>query len=357
MTLFVGDVASHQGDNIDGIVADNNAVIVKVTEGNYYVNPNWQTQAQKVLNAGKKLGLYHFINAGIDNQTQAQFFLDNIGDMANQAGVALILDFENMSNSEQYPTLTGGEPKAIADYIDAKTGKTTWLYIGYADIQNGYSWDDMKDRPLWVADYPSNDGGPYTQELQEWVDKNHFNKLKFWSIVTMWQYDSVPYDRSVFYGDEETWDKLAGGNQSQPDEQATFRVQQASVTNDSAGAVAKPYIENFKRVGDIWAILGSFRNTETQFVDDIYQSRVDDLCADPFDWPNNGIYTKLLDDLDDMEGRSFEDGHSLKFKPEYQRGKIAKYAPNIGEHGAVAVDFGDGNGLIWFDAKKLWEHE
>lgn len=125
----------------------------------------------------------------------------------------------------------------------------------------------------------------------------------------------------------------------------------------TTGAVAKPYIENFKQVGNIWVIRGTFQNTETQLVNGIYQARVDDLCADPFDWTNNGIYTKLLDDLDDMEGRSFEDGHTLKFKPENQRGDIVKYAPNVGEHGAVAVDFGDGNGLIWFDAKKLWEHE
>lgn len=346
MTLYVGDVSSHQGDNIDGIVADNNAVIVKVTEGNYYVNPNWQTQAQKVLNAGKKLGLYHFINAGVDNNTQAQYFLDTIGGYANQAGVALILDFENMSNRTQYPTLTGNEPKAIADYIDAKTGKTTWLYIGYADIQSGYTWDDMKDRPLWVADYPSNDGSPYSQELQEWEDTHHFNVLKYWSTVTMWQYDSNPYDRSVFYGDEGTWDKLAGGtgSDSQPsDNQATFRSEPATSAIDKFISVANKFV-----------LAGSFVIDTCELQDGIYQVKSEELCADPFDWPDNGIPTKLLDDLDDMDGRSFEDGHRVAFKKEYQRGTIDKYDR---EANAVGIDFLDGNGIIWFDADKFWNHE
>ncbi|CAK1225912.1 4-beta-N-acetylmuramidase) [Fructobacillus fructosus] len=346
MTLYVGDVSSHQGDNIDGIVADNNAVIVKVTEGNYYVNPNWQTQAQKVLNAGKKLGLYHFINAGVDNNTQAQYFLDTIGGYANQAGVALMLDFENMSNRTQYPTLTGNEPKAIADYIDAKTGKTTWLYIGYADIQSGYTWDDMKDRPLWVADYPSNDGSPYSQELQEWEDTHHFNVLKFWSTVTMWQYDSVPYDRSVFYGDKGTWDKLAGGtgNESQPsDNQVTFR----SEPETSA-------IDKFIGVANKFVLAGPFVIDTCQLVNGVYQVKSEELCADPFDWSDNGIPTKLLDDLDDMDGRSFEDGHRVAFKKEYQRGTIDKYDR---EANAIGIDFLDGNGIIWFDADKFWNHE
>lgn len=212
MVLYGADVSQYQGSDVSGIVNDNDIIIVKVSEGDYYVNPYWKEQASTVINSGKKLGLYHFINAGVDNNTQAQYFLDRAGEYATQSGVALIIDFENMSDRTKYPTLTGNEPKAIADYIDAKTGKTTWLYIGYADIQSGYTWDDMKDRPLWVADYPTNDGGPYTDELQNWVDTHHFNVLKYWTTVTMWQYDSKPYDRSVFYGTSETWNALSKSN-------------------------------------------------------------------------------------------------------------------------------------------------
>lgn len=213
MVLYGADVSQYQGSDVSGIVNDNDIIIVKVSEGAYYVNPYWKDQASTVINSGKKLGLYHFINAGVDNNTQAQYFLDNAGEYATRSGVALILDFENNPDRTKYPTLTGNEPKAIADYIDDKTGKTTWLYIGYADIQSGYKWDDMKERPLWVADYPKNDGSAYTEELQNWVNDNHFNKLKYWSTITMWQYDSKPYDRSVFYGDNNKWSLLTKNGQ------------------------------------------------------------------------------------------------------------------------------------------------
>lgn len=142
---------------------------------------------------------------------------------------------------------------------------------------------------------------------------------------------------------------INNGGQSVP-------TQTASTSTSDVQLTGKTYIDNFKKGGDIWVIRGTFRNTTVELQSNIYQARVDELCADPFDWFNNGIPTKLLDDVDDMDGRSFEDGHTLKFKSENQRGKIARYAPNVGDNGAVAVDFGDGNGLVWFDAKKFWQH-
>ena len=208
--LKIADVSSYQGNDISGILNANDGVIVKATQSTDYVNPSYQDQVNATRSAGKKLGVYHFVQGNVDVNAQAQHFLDTIGDLATDDQVPLILDFENNSN---YPVLSGNEPRQFADYVYNKTGKKIWLYISNSDIRgggHGYYWSDMNDNPVWVAGYPLNDGSGYSADLQNWADQHYFNNLPWWGEnVTMWQFDSNPYDQSVFYGDQGTWDKLA----------------------------------------------------------------------------------------------------------------------------------------------------
>ncbi|WP_331474907.1 GH25 family lysozyme [Convivina praedatoris] len=232
--MFVADVSDNNPADISGIISENDAVIVKVTEGNSYVNKHVTTQVNQVKESGKKLGLYHFIVGGIDAKEQAQFFLDNAAPECYDPDVPLLLDFENMAG---YPVLSGYEPREIADYIYEKTGKKVWLYIGYSDVVNsvhGYSWEDMADNPVWIADYPYMAPTEYTQELQDWADNTHFVNIKEWKIITMWQYVCVPYDRSIFYGDARTWDLLAAPVNNQTDQHPESESPQPDSQSDTA---------------------------------------------------------------------------------------------------------------------------
>lgn len=143
----------------------------------------------------------------------------------------------------------------------------------------------------------------------------------------------------------------AGGNYV-PSQSAPSSTAQPTASSSTG----KTYIDNFKNGGDRFVLQGTMVNNHTELQNGIYQSEIDELTADPFDWTDNGIPTKLLDDLSDPAGRSFNDGATVRFKSQYQRGTIDKYLPNVGENGAVGIDFLDGNGIIWFDAKKFWEH-
>ena len=70
------DVSSHQaGINIPALWAD--FVIVKATEDDDYMNPHMNTQATATLNAGKRLGFYHFARPG-NATTQAHYFVNTI---------------------------------------------------------------------------------------------------------------------------------------------------------------------------------------------------------------------------------------------------------------------------------------
>ncbi|CAK1224112.1 N-acetylmuramoyl-L-alanine amidase CwlA (CwlA) [Fructobacillus cardui] len=116
---------------------------------------------------------------------------------------------------------------------------------------------------------------------------------------------------------------------------------------------AQTAIQKLQACGDRFVLQGSFINDNCQLQYGIYQVRSQELTVEPFAWRDNGIPTKLLDDLDDPQGRSFNDDGRVAFKKAYQRGTIDKYSENAN---AVGIDFLDGNGIIWFDADKFWNH-
>lgn len=210
MTLNAVDLSNNNADLIKRALPYNDIVIAKATEGNYQQDSTFFTIMEAGLSAGKKVGAYLFVNGGIDAEEQAQYFLDYIGEYAYDPRVMLIIDFENASDKEKYPTLSGYEPARIANYVYARTKKKMMLYIGLIDIISGqYSWEDMQDNPLWLADYANPDDPDFTDDISNWYQENVFNKLKYWRLVTMLQYSTTPWDNSIFFGDDDTWDILA----------------------------------------------------------------------------------------------------------------------------------------------------
>ena len=111
-------------------------------------------------------------------------------------------------------------------------------------------------------------------------------------------------------------------------------------------------IDKFKAGGDEFVLKDPFKIETCQLEDGIYQVQSEELAADPFDWKDNGIATKLLVDLSGT--RNFDDGAQVKFTDENNHGTIDEYDR---EANAVGIDFKDGNGVIWFDADKFWNHQ
>lgn len=222
--LNVADISVHNS-NYTTAINENDAVIVKITEGLSYVNPLANEQYQAAKSAGKLVGIYHFIVGGLDSAAQADYFYQNAKNYADEDGTVLVLDWER---PKLYPNLSGDEPVAFLERLRALTGKTGLLYIGHEDVVNGaYNWSDIAGKySLWVAGYPLNNGAPYTSDLQAWADRNYFSNPAYnGQAIAMWQYDSEPYDRSVFYGNRDAWLAIGTvGGQVQP-EQTTKKAQ------------------------------------------------------------------------------------------------------------------------------------
>jgi len=208
MTLWVADISAHN-QNYDSIIKSNDATIIKISEGLSYINPLANGQINTVKKYNKRLGLYHFIIGGLDVKAQADYFYNHAANYINEKGTILVLDWERPGG---YPSLTGNEPKIFLDRLYELTGKRGLLYIGTSDfISSAYNWSDIKnDYGLWVAGYPLNNGAAYSQSLQNWANNSqiYFGNRKYTGYsVAMWQYDSSPYDRSIFYGSASDWDK------------------------------------------------------------------------------------------------------------------------------------------------------
>jgi len=159
------DVSSYQA-GIDFSVVPADFVIVKVTQGAWYVNPAWRDQVASALANGKRLALYHFADDDPIDQ-QVEFFLANAADFLGR--VPLWLDWE----ADAVP-LGPGAAQAWLDAVAARTGTTPGFYT-YQNVLHSYDWSAVAARyPLWVAggpdysDYGSSYMDPAVPDVPYW---------------------------------------------------------------------------------------------------------------------------------------------------------------------------------------------
>lgn len=172
------DVSSHQA-GIDFGVVPADFVIVKVTEGTWYVNPAWRDQVASALTNGKRLGLYHFADDD-DVSAQVEHFLGQVGGYAGQ--YPLWLDWE----ADAVP-LGPGAAQAWLDACSTRTGTSPGIYLNGVGMRSG-DWTQVAARyPLWYAGGPdySSYGQAYSDPVVPDVD--------YWGAPLIHQYTEDGY--------------------------------------------------------------------------------------------------------------------------------------------------------------------
>lgn len=208
MTLNGVDVSFYQpSDVLTKIEYD--FVIIKATEGNYWINARCDDQYQSAISRGKLVGVYHYSNANVNNGQpgaceEAAFFINNIKGYLN-GQTLLVLDHEGQSAA------SGGAQWAVwfMEEVTRISGFKPMLY-GSRGIICRPSYRIASDYPLWVAAYGANYDTGYDPTRDP-------GDISPWSTVTCFQYGShgrLPgydghLDIDVFYGDHNTWMKLA----------------------------------------------------------------------------------------------------------------------------------------------------
>lgn len=151
--LYGIDISSHQS-GIDTQAIEADFIVVKATQGNSYVNPEFRKQIDGAIKGGKIVGLYHYAT-GIGVDAEVDHFLDTIMSYIGKAFVCL--DWETSSNpvgaNSQFRN--PAYAKAFMDKVREKTGLITFLYASKDSCCNAMDWSAVKDAgyPLWGAQY------------------------------------------------------------------------------------------------------------------------------------------------------------------------------------------------------------
>ncbi|HHL0973944.1 TPA: GH25 family lysozyme [Bacillus cereus] len=140
------DISNWQADlDVTKVQAD--FAIIKATEGTGYINPSMSRHIQQAKNAGKLIGLYHFMNT-TNAVAQADFFIKNVQAYLKEA--ILVLDFE--ADAIDAHGVAGA--KAFLDRVKEKTGVAALIYMSASVTDNltgrqslkimRYGWHSMQ---------------------------------------------------------------------------------------------------------------------------------------------------------------------------------------------------------------------
>ncbi|MCT1190805.1 hypothetical protein EFL96_13125, partial [Lactococcus lactis] len=228
MVLKFVDVSSNQGNYVVGSSGEE-GVIVKVTQGTWYVNENFAFVAQQLTNSNIPWGIYHYAEGG-DVNAEADYFIQAVQGYLNGSNPPnLILDWEEYQNSAYQ---NGVWAETFLKRLKDKTGIQGGIYGNSDDLSQMTQWV-VDNAWVWFAGYPYAAGT--TSMIQDWnAPKFPYNKGKF-NAITGWQFSSQPLDRSIFYLDTEGWTKLSGSdNANQNNNNSSSATEQNNNNSNSA---------------------------------------------------------------------------------------------------------------------------
>lgn len=263
---------------------DGDFVIIKATQSNYYKTKAYENQLKSAQQGTKEIGFYHFFDPNVGVESQADYFLNVIGNNANNH--VLALDFEDDPQDGIYVQNMNAVVKAKQwlDYVYSQTGIKPLLYTGLS-IENNFDWTAIVHAgyPLWVAQYNS-----LTEPVNGFAPRELFGSLKNWKSATIFQYASTgrlpgwnhSLDLDVFYGNVSDWKALATGKSSSepnPKPNPKPKPTKPSVT-DTSGAYTFTTATNIRTAPSLSAsIVGQYNAGETV----VYNGKV---VADGYTW-------------------------------------------------------------------------
>ncbi len=218
-TLDGVDIAMSYDGHFDPYSVAGDFVVIKTTEGTSLrwsdgvgEASSYTSMADRVLDAGKLLGFYHFAKAGVSMVEQARAFVDSVKDYLGKA--VLFLDWENTSYSD-VTSLGVGAAKQWLDTVYGLTGVRPLIYMSRS-VVNQYDWSSVADAGygLWCAQYPDMDA-QYGYLGSPWMGNS--SSFGAWERPTIFQYSATgrldnfsgDLDLDKFYGSAEDWLALA----------------------------------------------------------------------------------------------------------------------------------------------------
>lgn len=143
------DISNYMG-NVNLTTAKNEGYeicLIEAGDGITFTNPYLEEQYNAVINAGMKVGFYHFFRAEDNAEQQALAFWNQIKD--KKIDILPILDVEETMG-------VSSVPDAVMAFMHAfkKLSNLEMILYSYTGFINQYLLDfRLYDLPLWIADY------------------------------------------------------------------------------------------------------------------------------------------------------------------------------------------------------------
>ena len=251
MTLQGIDISSWQS-GIDLSVVPCDFVIVKATQGAYYINPDCSRAVEQARGLGKLFGIYHYID-GSGAVAEADYFLDNI---ANWVGKGMIcLDWESGDNSAW-----GNEDylRQVAQRIIDRTGIPPMIYVQQSRMAAVQPVANALNCGLWIAQY--GDMNPTGYQDAPWNEDAYDCAMRQYASTGRLNGYSGNLDLNKFYGDAAAWQAYAHSNEEVNVKPVEPSAPKPSAPTTNGGDVTVTYEG---RVGNTWlGEITNFNNTD-----------------------------------------------------------------------------------------------
>ena len=192
------DISSHQeGLNLPDVQDSIDAVMVKATQGSWYVNPFCDKWVQQAIELGMPWGFYHYADDN-DPEIEAEYFVQNCWNYFKHGIPAL--DWEENQSVDWV--------NKFVNAVYKRTGIWCWIYANsWRFNQGGVEANCAR----WVASHPEIEHPSFEQA-------KNLQPPETDGLVGAWQFCSdgiingtnFELDCNLFYGDKKNWLKYAG---------------------------------------------------------------------------------------------------------------------------------------------------
>lgn len=192
------DISRHSGIiDWDKIISQHiRFVYIKATEGEDYLDPNYESNVTNAQKTNLKVGEYHFFRFNKPGKTQAINFLFHTKDFSGELTPAL--DIEEWGNMPV--TKSGAEIRTeIAGFLNTVEKVSGCKMIIYTNINtyNKYIRGQFLDNPIWICSFNKDRILP---DNRDWLFWQHAHNGKLSGIKGF-------VDLNTFNGDEAKWKK------------------------------------------------------------------------------------------------------------------------------------------------------
>ena len=194
------DVSNHQGE-IDWDVLMKQEIdfaFIKATEGATYIDPYFKKNWEAAVDAGIRVGAYHFFRFEFSGENQAKSFCNNVPHLDNMLPPVVDVEYygEYKSKKDLDIPKIKEELRAFIDILEKEYGMKPIIYCGL--LYDSIIKDDFTDCDLW-----------YTSIYLPLI--NNKENLTFWQysnnhILEGYSGKEKFIDMNVFIGNREEFD-------------------------------------------------------------------------------------------------------------------------------------------------------